>query len=179
MSRNLERYELMSAKQLSQVVVLSSLAIVLRLLFGPFPNIKPITALFVVSVLYLGLWPSLMIMVITMVGTSLLMGFSSVVLWQVLSFGVLLFIWRYLVLPWSQKLPLSHVIESILTGFLALAYGFVISIPTAWQFGASFLPYWVNGLGFDALHALSTMLFYPIIHSIFRRFYHEKNQFTC
>lgn len=168
----------MSAKKISNVVILSSLAMVLRFVFGPFPNIKPITAIFLVSVLYLGLGQAFLIMAITMVGTSLLMGFSSVVLWQVASFALVLLLWHYLVLPWSQQLSRPYLLESLLAGFGAMVYGFVISLPTAWQFSASFLPYWLNGLVFDALHAVSTMLFYPIIYTIFRRYYHEKNNCT-
>lgn len=36
-------------RRVSQLVVLSSLTIVLRVVFGPFPNIKPLTAIFLIS----------------------------------------------------------------------------------------------------------------------------------
>ncbi|MEZ7646615.1 ECF transporter S component, partial [Streptococcus parasanguinis] len=43
------------------------------------------------------------------------------------------------------------------------------------------IPWWtyvlVNGFSFNLAHALSTIIFYPIIYQIFRRFYVEKNHF--
>lgn len=56
-----------------------------------------------------------------------------------------------------------------------LGYGALISLPLSIQFQTDFWLYWINGIAFDLAHAVSTVLFYPIVYNIFRRTYpHEK-----
>lgn len=156
----------MSTKQMSRIAILAALAIALRLSLVSLPNIKPITALFFVCLLYLPFFDSWCIMVLTMVGSALLLGGGVVVLWQVVSFTGLFLLWYYLVRP--QK-SLSLPLQSMVAGCMAFLYGLFISFLSASQYGANPIAYWLNGLSFDLLHAVSTALFYPIIFHIFRR----------
>ncbi|MEW4353378.1 hypothetical protein AB1I63_00515 [Streptococcus pneumoniae] len=164
----------MSTKKMSRIVMLSALAIALRVSFGAFPNIKPISALFFVCVLYLSFRDALCIMAITMIGTSFLFGFGIVVFWQVLSFTLILTLWKILAIPLTRLIKQKVLVQSFLAGIFIFLYGFVISLLSALQFGIHPIIYWLNGIPFDVAHALSTALFYPIILHIFRRFYHEK-----
>lgn len=164
----------MSAKKMSQIALLAALCIVFRAAFAPFPNVKPVTAFFLVSLLHLDLLDCLLIMSLTMLGSSLIFGFSLVVLWQILSFLLLMLIWRFAVLPLTQFFKRRVWIQSVLAGLLAFSYGFWISIPISFQFGTNLYIYWLNGLFFDLLHGVSTVLFYPIIYQLFRRFYHDE-----
>ncbi|HFI0163773.1 TPA: hypothetical protein ACGORW_001591 [Streptococcus suis] len=160
-----------TVKRLSRIVLLTSLTIVLRIVFGAFPNIKPLTAIFLVSLSFMGLMDAWLVMTLTMVGSGLLFGFGPVVLWQVLSFGLVQLLWWCLVRPLVNTERLSIWLQSLLAALLVYVYGMLISILSAWQFGLSPLIFWFNGLFFDSLHAISTFLFYPIIDYIFRRFY--------
>ncbi|HFI0264258.1 TPA: ECF transporter S component [Streptococcus suis] len=160
-----------SVKRLSRIVLLVALAIVLRFAFGAFPNIKPLTAIFLVTLSYMGLMDAWLVMALTMVGSGFLFGFGPVVLWQVLSFGLIQLIWWGLVRPFMHKERFTIWLQSLLAAVLVYVYGFVISILSAWQFGIAPFIFWLNGLFFDSLHAVSTFLFYPIISHIFRRFY--------
>lgn len=160
-----------SVKRLSRIVLLVALAIVLRLAFGAFPNIKPLTAIFLVALSYMGLMDAWLVMALTMVVSGLLFGFGPVVLWQVLSFGLVQLLWWGLVRPFLHKEHFAIWLQSLLAAALVYVYGFVISILSAWQFGLAPFIFWLNGLFFDSLHAVSTFLFYPIISHIFRRFY--------
>ncbi|HFI0394897.1 TPA: hypothetical protein ACGOYV_001681 [Streptococcus suis] len=160
-----------SVKRLSRIVLMVALAIVLRLAFGAFPNIKPLTAIFLVALSYMGLMDAWLVMALTMVGSGLLFGFGPVVLWQVLSFGLVQLLWWGLVRPFLHKEHFAIWLQSLLAAALVYVYGFVISILSAWQFGLAPFIFWLNGLFFDSLHAVSTFLFYPIIYHIFRRFY--------
>ncbi|HFI0467691.1 TPA: hypothetical protein ACGOYW_001097 [Streptococcus suis] len=160
-----------TVKGLSRVVLLVSLAIVLRIVFGAFPNIKPLTAIFLVALSYMGLMDAWLVMALTMVGSGFLFGFGPVVLWQVLSFGLVQLLWWYLVRPFMYKERFTIWLQSLLAAALVYVYGFAISILSAWQFGIAPFIFWLNGLFFDSLHAVSTFLFYPIIYHIFRRFY--------
>ncbi|MGT2951549.1 hypothetical protein [Streptococcus cuniculi] len=162
---------IMSTRRISQIVILAALSIALRAAFGALPNIKPISAIFLVSLCFLPLGDSLWVMALTMLGSSLIFGFGLVVFWQIASFAVVMLLWRILVTPFILKGKLGIELQSILAGVILFLYGFSISLPTAWQFGTNPILYWLNGLSFDVLHSVSTVLFYPIIYSIFRRYY--------
>ncbi|HFI0256432.1 TPA: hypothetical protein ACGOVD_001101 [Streptococcus suis] len=161
----------MPLKRMARIVMLAALCISLRFAFMSFPNVKPISAIFFVSMSYFQRMDSLWVMSLTMLGSSLLMGFGVVVLWQILTFAILMCIWSWLI----KRLSLSIFLESIVVGILIFFYGALISLPYVVQYQMNFVVYWLNGLAFDIAHAVSTILFYPIIYSIFRRiFTHEK-----
>lgn len=156
---------------MTRIVALSAVAIVLRILFGGLPNFKPLTAIFLVSLSYLTLVEGWIVMGLTMIGSGLLFGFSVVVLWQVISFGIVQLIWWMLIRPFVLNKGMPLGIQGLLAGFLVYIYGLLISLLTAAQFGINPFIFWINGLIFDTLHMVSTVLFYPIIYHIFRRFY--------
>lgn len=167
---------MMSTRRISQIVILAALAIALRFAFAALPNIKPISAIFLVSLCFCPLKDSLWIMALTMLGSSLLFGFSLVVFWQISSFAIVMLLWYAFVIPFIRKGQLALKWQSLLAGIILFSYGFSISLPIAWQYGTNPIVYWLNGLSFDVLHSLSTVLFYPIIYSIFRRYYpYEKS----
>jgi hypothetical protein len=163
--------EVYSTKKLTRLVVLSALAIVFRIVFGAFPNIKPLTAIFLVSLSHFTLFEGWILMGMTMIGSGLLFGFGVVVLWQVLSFGLVQLIWWILIRPQILKERIPLWLQSLLAGCFVFVYGMSISLLTAIQFGIHPIIYWLNGIVFDCLHMISTVLFYPIIYHVFRRFY--------
>ncbi|NQJ73688.1 hypothetical protein HO539_10485 [Streptococcus suis] len=162
---------MLTARQIGRIVTLTALCIVLRIVFGPFPNIKPLAAIFLVSIGYLGIVEATLLMVLTMISSGILFGFGIHILWQVLSFAVVQIIWKGLLTTGCIDKERPILVQSILAGLLAFMYGLIISIFTAMQFGISLIPFWLNGLFFDMMHGLSTLFFYPIIFEIFRRFY--------
>lgn len=165
----------MSAKHISRISILAALCIVLRVAFGAFPNIKPITAIYLVSLLHLKTSHALLVMALSLFGSAFLFGVSIVVLWQILAFTMIMLFWRYICQPFFRASSVAVALQSLLAGILAFLYGFLISLPIAYQFSTNVFVYWLNGLSFDLLHAVSTVLFYPIIYHLFRRFLHEKN----
>ncbi len=162
---------MLTARQIGRIVTLTALCIVLRIVFGPFPNIKPLAAIFLVSIGYIGIVEATLLMVLTMISSGILFGFGIHILWQVLSFAVVQIIWKGMLTTGCIDKERTILVQSILAGLLAFMYGLIISIFTAMQFGISLIPFWLNGLFFDVLHGLSTLFFYPIIFQIFRRFY--------
>ncbi|HFU4024931.1 TPA: hypothetical protein ACGO0F_000610 [Streptococcus suis] len=161
----------MPLSRMARIVMLAALCISLRFAFVYLPNIKPISAIFFVSIGYLGLVDSLWVMALTMLGSSLLLGFGVIVLWQIVAFAILMCCWNWL----TARFSISIFFKSVLVGCLLLFYGMLIGLPSAFQYQINFFAYWLNGLSFDIAHAVSTSLFYPIIYSIFRRtFSNEK-----
>lgn len=160
----------MTAQKISRIAILASLCIALRFAFFPFANIKPITAIFLVSSLFLPMADAFLIMALTMVGTAIYMGFGIVVLWQILSFAVIMLVWKWAWFGLRLSSWNSVLIPMLLAAVVTFLYGLVISLLSALQFGVNPWVYWLNGLSFDVAHAVSTALFYPIIDGIFRRF---------
>jgi energy-coupling factor transport system substrate-specific component len=118
---------------------------------------------FFVLVLVYGLADAIIVSSLTMVVTGFLMGFSVIILGQMLSYAVILSLGA-LVFKGVKPLVFRTVVIFILTMF----YGFIISIFSAQLFGSLFWPFWLSGLTFDLAHAVSTALFFPILATIFK-----------
>lgn len=155
----------MNVKKISRISILVAIAVVSRFGFAQFPNIKPITALFLVTVVFWGLYDSIIVMVLTIIITGIYMGMSIMVIFQIISFGIIMVIWNI-----TYKYMTKIVYQMILAGMVTMLYGFIISLFSVYIFKASFWPFYMAGLGFDIMHAVSTVIFYPLIYNIFERF---------
>ena len=167
-------------KQISRIAILSALAIVLRLAFAALPNIQPITAIFLVCAVFYGFWESFLIMTVTMLITSFLLGFGPWVLGQLISFGLVICLWKFCLYPMTKLFRFGNInglgLQSVLAGLMGIVYGILIDTYSALLFSTPILAYIIAGMTFNLAHAISTLFFYPIILSIFRRLSsHEKN----
>lgn len=153
----------MTTTQLTRIAILTALASVLRLVFGAFPNIKPITALFFVILLAYGLGEAICVSSLTMLVTGFLMGFSIIILGQMISYAVILSL-GYVMFKRLHHLGLRTGAVFLLT----MCYGVMISLFAAQIFGSAFWPFWLGGLSFDLAHAVSTAIFFPILLTIFK-----------
>ncbi|MBO4107282.1 ECF transporter S component [Streptococcus suis] len=161
--------EVSKSQFISRIVMLSALTVALRFAFVAFPNVKPVTAIFLWVTYSWGLVEAVLVMSLSMLVSGIYLGFGLVVLWQIIAYGVVLAIWSRLLVPIFQSSTNLVKLEATFAGVLVFLYGFVISLLIAWQYSTPFLVYWLAGLSFDMAHALSTALFYPIIVTIFRR----------
>jgi len=111
----------------------------------------------------LGLVDGLLIMALTMSISGFIFGFGPWVFNQILAFGVLMALWS-LIAP-----RLSLVWQIALVTLLSFLYGVLMdySYGLLFRSGITFV---ISGLLYDTYHAVSTLLFYPFIQSIFRRF---------
>lgn len=159
----------MSLRYLARIALLAAVCVVLRYAFAGLPNIKPTTALYFLLVDFEDLKGSLLVMSISIFVSSFLFGMGPWVLFQILSFAVVICLWYLL----YRRLGLFC--QSMLALLLAFSYGLVIDGITALLYQMPWWTYVVAGAGFNLAHACSTMLFYPILYFILRRLYHEKN----
>ena len=140
----------LTIQRMARIAILSALAVGLRSAFIGLPNIQPITAMFFVSVLYLGLVDGFLIMALTMSISGFIFGFGPWALWS-------------LIAP-----RLSLVWQIALVTILSFLYGVLLDYSYGLLFKSG-LTFVVSGLLYDTYHAVSTLLFYPFIQSIFRR----------
>ena len=153
----------MITTRLTRLAILTALACVLRIAFGAFPNVKPITALFFVLILAYGLADAIIVSTLTMIVTGFLMGFSVIILGQIISYVLILSLGA-MIFRWLKWI----ILRTLLIFILTMLYGFLISIFSAQLFGSPFWPFWISGLTFDLAHAVSTALFFPILMTIFK-----------
>lgn len=158
--------------RITLIAILSALSSVLRIWLVAFPNIKPVTAMFFVFAIFLGLSDSLWIMTITMLATGILLGFSPIVFGQIFVYALLIVIFKLL-----SKMVQNSWILSILSALFAMIFGFLISLVSGLLYGfgtGGFIGYWLAGLPFDFAHAISTFIFFPVTFYIFKRIKKEK-----
>lgn len=170
---------ILSLQQVTRIALLSALCVVLRYAFASLPNVQPITAIFLLWGLLVSLGESLLIMAVTMLVSSFLLGFGPWVFWQILAFALVLLLWRWLLCPLSKFLATLGISEllsqSVFAGLMGVAYGVIIDSCYALLYGMPWWTYVLAGASFNLAHALSTLLFYPLLFPIIRRFSHEKN----
>lgn len=153
----------MTTTRLTRLAILTALTCVLRLVFGAFPNVKPITALFFVLILAYGLVDACLVSSLTMIVTGFLMGFSLIILGQIITYVVILTLGALL----FRRIQ-SMLLRTGLIFLLTMGYGFIISLFSAALFGSTFWPFWLSGLSFDLAHAVSTAIFFPMLLTIFK-----------
>lgn len=158
-------------QSLTRVALLAALCIVLRQMFSYWGNVQPITAIFLAITVTFSLAEGLSVMVLTMFLTSFLLGFGIWVPFQLISFGLILILWR----QFFRIVKKSLVMQTIIVGCLAFLYGVLIDSFLAMFYGTAWWSYVAAGAVFNINHAWSTSLFYPLTIKIFRRILHEKN----
>jgi hypothetical protein len=169
----------MSTRRLARIALLTALSVALRYAFGAFPNIKPLTAIFLLTSTSLGLVDSLLVMSLTLTVTALLFGFGPWVAFQVLSYAVVLIFWKKLCTPLTKRLKsdkIRLVMQSCLAGLMGIIYGLVIDSLTAQLYSMPIWTYVLAGMSFNLAHAISTALFYPLLDPIFARFWAVKKE---
>ncbi|VTS18284.1 membrane protein [Streptococcus pseudoporcinus] len=165
----------MSSKKIARIAILSALAFVLRMAFSHLPNIQPVTALFFIATISLSYYEAFLVMFISILLTSILLGFGPWVFWQITTFTLIMATWSFLIFPLSRKIKSYRVLmQSFSAAFLALLYEFVIDSCFAYLYSMPWWTYVLSGLTFNLLHALSTFIFYPILLMLFRRLFNEK-----
>lgn len=160
----------MSARKMAKITILSALCVAFRYAFSFLPNVQPISAIFFLIVIFEDLQTSLLVMAVTMFTSAFLLGMSPIVLFQLLSFGLILCLWR-LLYP-----RLNLVGQGIAAALLSFGYGIAIDTLTALLYNYHWWSYAIiNALTFNIAHGLSTLFFYPLLYPILRRLYNEKN----
>ncbi|AND79006.1 ECF transporter S component [Streptococcus pantholopis] len=177
----MERKGLSSAlQQISRIAVLSALCVALRYVFAGLPNVQPITAIFLLISVIWGFRQSFWVMAVTMLVSSFLLGFGPWVLWQIMAFALIILVWRHLLYPLTEKLWFSQmlklVLQSLFAGLMGALYGCIIDFCYALLYSMPWWTYVLAGLSFNLAHALSTVFFYPLLATSFRRLIYEKNQ---
>lgn len=159
---------LFSTREIAVLALSTAAAVVGRLMFQFIPNIQPMTDIFILLTIYQGLRASLIVSTLSVIITSLYLGTGLWTISQLLSFTILMILAYYLskISIFKQSLILQ-IIFAFFAGFL---YGLIISVFESKFYGIqSFLPYYLAGVSFDAMHAVGNASFYLLLYPFFSK----------
>ncbi|HER2351022.1 TPA: ECF transporter S component [Streptococcus pyogenes] len=165
----------MSAKLMSRIAIMSALCVVLRMVFSSLPNVQPVTAFLLSYLLYFGLAEAVLVMMLCLFLSAFLLGFGPWVFWQVTCFVLVLLLWRFVLYPLSQQLPKYQLgCQAFLVALCGLLYGVLIDTCFAYLYSMPWWSYVLAGMPFNIAHALSTLVFFPVVMMLFRRLIGEQ-----
>lgn len=131
------------------------------------PNIQPMTALFLIIALNIGVIDSLVVSLISILLTNLFLGMGPWTILQIISFAVIILLTGVLKYFYRSKSFVNRLLFSVWAGLTGFVYGFIISYLSFHLYGMNnFLVYYINGLPFDFLHAVGNMGFFFILEPI-------------
>ncbi|GMA47060.1 metal ABC transporter permease [Tetragenococcus muriaticus] len=166
-----QRDSFFSTYELAYLAMIIATCTVGRLLFQFLPNIQPMTAIFLILTLHLGVFRGLLVNILSVLITNIYLGMGIWTIAQILSFAVIICLMALFSRASSlfRQSLLLQVIFSICAGFL---YGFIMACVDVTIYGIpQFWPYYLSGFSFDFLHAIGNGGFYLILSPIFRRLF--------
>lgn len=165
----------MTTKQITRIAIFSALAFAIRIVFSQLPNVQPVSALFFVLIIVFGYFEGILIMMITMLISSFLLGFGPWVFWQMTAFTIVLSLWYYLAYPLTKKVKRHQLlIQSIIVCLGALLYGILMDLFFSYIYSMPWLSYVLSGLPYSINHGIASLIAYPLFVTILRRFTNEK-----
>lgn len=160
---------------MSRITIMSALCVVLRMVFSSLPNVQPVTAFLLSYLLYFGLAEAVLVMMLCLFLSAFLLGFGPWVFWQVTCFVLVLLLWRFVLYPLSQQFPKYQLgCQAFLVALCGLLYGVLIDTCFAYLYSMPWWSYVLAGMPFNIAHALSTLIFFPVVMMLFRRLIGEQ-----
>ncbi|SJZ67023.1 hypothetical protein SAMN02745116_01117 [Pilibacter termitis] len=155
-----------SVKEIAYLSLMIAAATVGRIFFQFLPNIQPMTAIFLILTLKLGVIRGIIVCILSVITTNLYLGMGVWTISQIVSYTVVIcFVGVLAQFAWYRRFFALQIVVSVFSGFL---YGFIISLISMKMFGfTNFWVYYFQGLSFDTLHALGNGAFYFILTPIF------------
>lgn len=151
----------MNVYKISLIAVLSAIAIVGRSLFAFIPNVQPVTAIIILTGLFLGPLSGIIIAIVITYLSNMILGMGIWTIWQIISWALIGLLAGLIGKTRFIQMPII-VLFGFISGYL---YGFIISL-TTYQISGKFWPYYIAGLPFDTYHAIGNVIFIAAIFPI-------------
>lgn len=167
-----ESSRVFSLRELSYMALMVAACVTGRLLFQGIPNVQPMTAIFLIITVQLGASRGMLINLLSVVVTNIYLGMGPWTISQLISFSGI--IGLFALLRKAERFRRSLLLQ-VAAGFLAgFVYGLIISVIDAQLYGIpAFIPYYMQSLPFDFLHAVGNAGFYlvlaPVLNKLFVR----------
>lgn len=159
-------------KKITLAAVLIALNIASRAILQFLPNIKPVTAILILTSIFMGLTLATLVNIGTVLISGLLFGMGTFIPFQFLAWELIIIV-SYLFKNVLKNNKLLFVAFATISGFV---FGFVVSLDMLILYGlGTFIPYYLNGLLFDLFHAIGNAAFSLILFIAYKRL--ENNEF--
>ncbi len=154
--------------------MLCAAGIVGRIALNVLPNIQPVTALLILTAVYIGTWDAVLSAVVIVLVTNMYLGMGIWTLYQILAWVFVALISALLFRRSKNKYLL--LLWAILSGFVYGAFISVLSCRTVYSGSAptTYLVYWLSGLPFDTYHAIGNGLIIWFLQPLFERVIKDK-----
>ena len=141
----------LTVRKLTLIAMTIALCSVIRFPFSYLPNITPLTTIYLLICLNIGLSEAIIIADMTIIATS----------GQLLAYSLIIFLyWLFIKIDIMKFL----IMQAILCLILGLIYGIVISMFEVFVLQiSSFEIYYIAGLPFDLMHGLGNFLFMILV----------------
>lgn len=131
------------------------------------PNIQPMTAMFLIIALNVGVVDSLVVSLLSVLVTNLFLGMGPWTILQITSYAIVILLTGLLKFFYHYGSVKNQIIFSGWSFVVGFLYGLVISYLNFHLYGMNnFLVYYINGLPFDLMHAVGNAGFYFILEPI-------------
>lgn len=156
-------------RKLAQLSMLAAACTAGRIIFQFIPNVQPMTAIFLFTVLYLGLKDALIVMSLSLIFSNLYFGMGPWIFGQWFSYSILLaafsIVCRSTFIRHSFWLKgIFFFLSGILYGVgMTIADSILYQLPQPWV-------YYMQGLSFDMMHGIGNIVFYFVFLPFSTRF---------
>lgn len=167
-----------SARTVAMVAVLVAFAVIGRILFAPFPNVKPTTDIVIIAGFTLGFTPGWIVGSLTALVSNFYFTQGPWTPWQMVAWGVCGLIGALIARLGVGERRLGRVAIATVCAAAGLLYGAILNFGSAVNFGgsdieASFWVFTTQALPFDVAHALANFVFFmlagPLLIRMLRR----------
>lgn len=151
-------------KEISLIGILAAINIASRLALQFLPNIKPVTAIIILSVMLFGLAFGIKLTIVTTIVSDVFLGLGLWTVFQILAWVVVCLLTSLIMIPFRRKNRMPKLVPmAVFSAAMGFVFGFVVSFEQFCYGGlALFIPYYIAGLTFDCLHAGGNFAFYLI-----------------
>jgi energy-coupling factor transport system substrate-specific component len=150
------------ARVVAMVAVLVAFAVIGRVLFAPFPNIKPTTDIVIIAGFALGAEPGLIVGALAALVSNFYFAQGPWTPWQMFAWGMCGLLGA--LIGRLSRREIARVPLSLCCAAAGLGYGVILNFGSAVNFGGSdlltsFYVYMAESIPFDAAHAVANFCF--------------------
>lgn len=167
-----EKMKLTSVQRVAVDGMLCALGVVGRVALSALPSVQPVTAIIILTALYIGVWDSVAEAVVIVAVTNMILGVGMWSLYQTTAW-VLIGILSAVIFARGRH-PLAVLAWGVVCAF---GYGAFVSI-FSWKAintgaNSSYIAYWLAGLPMDGYHAVGNAVFVWFMQPVFERILHS------
>lgn len=156
--------QLSKVQEISLIGVLAAVNIASRIAMQAIPNVKPVTSIIILSVMYFGLSFGIKLTIVTTLVSNIFLGMGTWTFFQILAWIVVCLLTQIVVdifCKLHKNIP--TIVMAVFAFGMGYVYGFVVSLEQFMIGGLGlFVAYYSTGLVFDTLHAVGNFLFFLI-----------------